>query len=154
MVERHIIAQIDNGSRSSLREGISQEEQLPRSSEHILITGMIDGEEKGKLNASLVVRRIFDEETGDYVESTRVINLGSIEVRPKYRHQGLGTAMLAEIERQARLFGAERISGKVTDTDVRETPNLLGFYRGNGFTPNKVCEGWVITKPLSSRALH
>jgi GNAT superfamily N-acetyltransferase len=149
-----VSAQINNRSRSALREGGWQTEQIQYSSEPMLILGTVGDQERGRLNASLRVTRKFDSETGNYVETGRDINLGNIVVQPTHRRRGIGSAMLAELDRQARLFGAEKISGKVNDSAEKETPGLLEFYRKNGFTVGKSGEGWEIVKILSHKALH
>lgn len=57
-------------------------------------------------------------------------------VKPKSIHlrkQGLGTAMLRQIIREARARGAERIVGSVTPDDRERNPKLLTWYIKHGF---------------------
>jgi ribosomal protein S18 acetylase RimI-like enzyme len=148
------MAQIDNDSRSALRRGYWQQEQLPISSEPILIIGRIGDQERGKINASLKVVRKFDPSTGRFVEQERYINLGNISVQPNHRLKGVGCAMLEELDGQAELFGAEKISGNVAASDEEDTPGLLGFYKKNGYTVGEKDGGWVVVKVFKHRALH
>lgn len=149
-----VSAHIDIKDRGALREGGWQIEQSQYSSEPMLILGKVGDQERGRLNASLKVTREFDSGSGGYVETGRHINLGNIRVQSKHRLRGIGEAMLAELENQAKLFGAEKISGKVNDSDAKDTPGLLEFYRKNGFTVGKSGAGWEVVKILKSRALH
>lgn len=155
MLERvSVSAQINNKDRRALRDGNWQTEQIPHTSEPIIIIGRVGELESGRLYASLRVMREFNSETDSYLETERHINLGNIHVQPNHRRKGIGSAMLAELDNQARLSGAEKISGTVNDSDEKETPGLLEFYRKNGFTVGKRDEGWEIVKIFSHKALH
>jgi GNAT superfamily N-acetyltransferase len=137
-----ITAQADEALINSLKERSWQEDQSLESSEPIIIIGAINGEKRGKLSASLLVEKRLDKKTGNYSECSRMIDLGDIEVDQEHRRQGLGTTMLSELERQAIMLKATKISGKITDGDEKETPGLLGFYRGNGYVVKKAGNEW------------
>ncbi|MFC1710063.1 GNAT family N-acetyltransferase [Patescibacteria group bacterium] len=149
-----IYANIDIKHRGVLRKGSWQTEQRQYSSEPILIIGKVGDEKRGTINASLKVEREFDYETESYVEATRYINLGNISVQPKHRHKGLGSAMLKELDNQAGLFGAEKITGNVAPSDIEETPSLLEFYKKNGYAVGERDGGWTVVKIFKQRALH
>jgi len=54
-------------------------------------------------------------------------------LKPEHRNRGLGTFLLHEAISFARQIGAESIFGPVSKRDLEATPNLLRWYRHNGF---------------------
>ena len=141
-------AMIDGKSATALFDGDWENEQKARSSEPIFIIGTINGEERGKISASFIVRREVDLGSGDYEEKSRVVNIGDIQVQPKFRKGGVGKTMLAELERVAKRVNASQMVAKVTDSDVKETPWLLEFYKKRGFEATEKGDGWEIAKLL------
>jgi GNAT superfamily N-acetyltransferase len=141
-------AQIFESSAENLFGGEWEGELLFRSRERILIEGKLGEKVGGKLAASFVVSRDYDEETNGFVEVGRAVDIGDLMVYKGFRGKGLGKAMLAELERVSNRVGASEIRGKVTDSDVAETPWLLKFYEDRGFTVEPRGAGWEIRKVL------
>lgn len=110
--------------------------------------GMVGAEEKGKISASFIVRREFDDGDGKYKEADKIINIGDIQIQPGFKGKGLGKTMLMELEKVARQLGASKMVGKVTTSDLKETPWLLEFYKKRGFEVQERNAGWEITKSL------
>jgi len=143
-----VSAQIDSKSATVLYGGVWESEQQLRTSEPIFIIGKIGGEGKGKIAASLIVKRKVDSGGGDYEEESRIVNIGDIRAQSKFRKMGLGKAMLVELERVAKRVGVSKMTAKVTDSDVKETPWLLEFYKKRGFEAVEKGDGWEIFKLL------
>lgn len=141
-------AEIDERSATALYSWGWQNEQLPRSSEPIKILGKINDQPVGNLSASLIVRREFDSVTGQYVDKSKTINIGDMQVRADLRSKGTGKAMLAELEKTAGKLGVTEVTGKVTQSDLNQTPWLLEFYKQRGFEITEREAGWEISKHL------
>ena len=51
-----------------------------------------------------------------------------------YRRLGLGSALIESIFEFARKHGRATITGRVVENDIRQTPELLSWYRKRGFS--------------------
>jgi GNAT superfamily N-acetyltransferase len=65
------------------------------------------------------------------------------EPLPNMRSQGIGSALIEEMENEARAFGASRIEGLVFQADLNATLYLRDFYKRRGYLliPNPDEEG-------------
>lgn len=106
-----------------------------------------DGYSYGKLTAE---KRIERNPANPLTEKERYVYLATLLVQgggneenyfPKAKKQaphgmrkrGIGSALLQELENQAREFGATRIEGRVINADIIITPDLLSFYQKRGY---------------------
>ena len=73
----------------------------------------------------------------------RLINVHDLAVLPAFRGQGVGAALLSEVERRARERGCCRITLEVLDTNegAKRLYEASGFGRWDSPT-------WFVTKPL------
>lgn len=143
-----VTARIDEKSEAAFSDQEWQNEKTFKSSELIVLRGMVEGEQRGALLASFVVEREFDEKSSDFKERDRLVDLRSISVWPVHQRGGLGTAMLGELERLARRFGASVIKGTLSAVDLEEKPWLVGYYRKRGFELEQKGAGYKLVKRL------
>ena len=130
-------------SDSSWHEGFGKQETVLR------LTPVLNGEQCGTLYGHLVL-------TSDPTDGTitdRYVHLGNVEVRPtrrqgNVRRQGIGSALLAEMERHAGRFGASRIEGIISPIDLKETPSLPSYYENRGYQLTSKDAGFTMVKPL------
>jgi GNAT superfamily N-acetyltransferase len=82
-----------------------------------------------------------------YLKVQREAVLTAIAIDPERRRRGLGTALLASIEREAALGGATNMNLSPIDDDAR------AFFEENGYRPHPELigqpeEGRLLVKPL------
>lgn len=143
-----ISVKVDEKSELVFSDRTWQKEQTSRSSEPVILRGLVDGQQKGSLSASFEIKRRFDPQTGSFEEESRLVELPSISVWPGYQKRGLGAAMLEEIERLARHFGASKMQGKLGAADLEEKPWLKDFYIKRGFELEPKGAGYKLSKSL------
>lgn len=110
----------------------------------------LNGTNYGHIRAEKRIKKTWDTANK---ERDRYVYLSHIFVETKREH-GIGSSLLAEMEKNAREFGASRIEGKVYKSDIDKTPGLLDFYRRRGYEvtlvdPDK--ETYRIEKILQAR---
>ncbi len=122
--------------------------------ETIQIEGLLDGTKVGLATATFSIKKEFNISSNQYEERDRYVYLARIDVDSNQgtkvnRRRGVGTAILAELERRARRFGAKRIDGQISASDIQTQPWLPNFYTQNGFQLEAEGSGFKIIKQLN-----
>ena len=93
--------------------------------------------EAGKTVIFHAIRLRRKLELGDlqccWVANERLL-LGSLEVKPKFRRQGVGTELMEAVFDYSRENGVRQMFGNVRSEHLREFPDMLKWYQGFGFT--------------------
>ncbi len=135
---------LDERSEAALSDSSWQEEFGTHLEEVLRLAPELDGKPCGTLYGHFTV--IKDPDDGTTI-TDRYVHLGNVEVWPT-RRQGIGSALLTEMERLAERFGASRIEGIISPDDLKETPTLPAFYKNRGYQLTPKDAGFTMVKPL------
>jgi len=125
-----------------------EKEQSCKTTQSIVIHGLINGNHRGACGGQFIIEREVVNDT--FVETNRYARLNSVSVYPHsiWRRKGLGSKMVNKFEKLAKNFGAFKIVGQIGSTDYMESPWLKEFYQKLGFTLTKKSVGFIIEKNL------
>lgn len=125
-------------------------EQSFYSREPVFIHGLIGKQVVGQLNGHLVIEREIEGE--HFIEKGRYVRLNDVCVHQlegiKMKRRRLGMSMVQELEKMAIEFGAEKIIGMISASDLLRQPWLPKFYKQLGFTVTENGDGFNLEKSL------
>ncbi len=96
------------------------------SNDSVLVRTSRAGHETGRGNATIQVER----DVGGEIVRNR-LRIQELEVHPSFRGEGLGSALLEQLELQARRYGSTEMYGVFSPKD--DPDRVREFYRRHGF---------------------